>query len=154
MTIVEALAFVETNGVVLESGTGPVAHPIPSIANTVAGQPIRGSWWGHARGREIFAVTRALRDRPDILVCRLVDGKVTYVHRRLWPAVVRLAQRFPKANLVQIEEVHTASGKHTVKEIKFPDWVPDDVATQASKLDEEHAVAQLGPWALITRIRR
>lgn len=143
MTLVEALAFVGTNGVVLESGTGPV----PSIANAVAGQPIRGSWWAHACGREIFAITRALRDNPDILVCRLVQGKVTYVHRRLWPAVVRLAERFPEANLAQIEEIHTASGKHTIKETKFPDWVSQDIAMQASELDEARALAQLGPWA-------
>jgi len=146
VTLVEALAFVGTNGVVLESGTGPAAHPIPSIANAVAGHPIRGSWWAHARGREIFAITRALRDCPDILVCRLVQGRITYVHRRLWPAVVRLAERFPEANLAQLEEIHTASGKHAIKETKFPDWVSRDISLQACELDEASALDQLGPW--------
>ena len=42
MTKAEALAFVRTHGVVLESGIGPV----PSLAGTIAGSPIRGSWWG------------------------------------------------------------------------------------------------------------
>ncbi len=91
MTHAEAIACVCRHGVVLESGIGPV----PSLAEAVAGGPIRGSGWGHAQGREIFAVTRAVRDCPDVLVCRLVDGKITYVHRRLWPALVRLAKRFP-----------------------------------------------------------
>ncbi len=100
----------------LESGTGPV----PSLAEAVAGGPIRGSWWGHARGREIFAVTRAVRDCPDVLVCRLVDGKITYVHRRLWPALVRLAKRFPLAHVSQIRESHTDSGEHVTQEIRFP----------------------------------
>lgn len=143
MTPTEALVFVCSNGLVLESGTGPV----PSLAETVAGGPIRGSWWSHAQGREIFAATRAIRGSTDVLVCRLVDGKITYVHRRLWPAVVRLAQRFPNARLAQIHELHTASGKHVAKEIKFPDWVSREVAAAASKLDEQRALGQLAPWS-------
>lgn len=143
MTPVEALAFVYAHGLVLESATGPV----PSLAATVAGGPIRGSWWAHARGREIFAVTRAVRDCPDVLVCRLVDEKITYVHRRLWPALVRLSGRLPHARLAQIHEVHTASGKHVVEKIKFPDWVSPEVAAQASALDEESALGQLGHWS-------
>jgi hypothetical protein len=141
VTPADALAFVCTHGIVLESGTGPV----PSVAATIVGGPIRGSWWAHAQGREIFAVTRAIRDCPDVLVCRLVDGKITYVHRRLWPALVRLSDRFSHAHLAQIHEVHTASGKHLAKEIAFPDWVSREIAAQASNLDEESALGQ-SPW--------
>jgi len=130
------------HGLVLESGTGPV----PSLAETVAGGPIRGSWWGHSRGREIFALTRAVRGCPDVLVCRLVDGKITYVHRRLWPAVVRLAKRFPLTHLSQIHEVHTDSGKHAAKEIRFPDWVSREVIAEAASLNEKSALDQLQPW--------
>jgi hypothetical protein len=144
VTPAEALAFVGTHGVVLESGIGPV----PSLASTVVGGPIRGSWWAHARGREIFAIARAIRDCPDVLVCRLVDGKITYVHRRLWPALVRLSGRFHDAHLAQILEVHTASGKHLATEIRFPDWVSGEVAAQASNLDEESARGQLGDWCV------
>jgi hypothetical protein len=142
MTPTQALTFVRKHGLVLESGKGPV----PSLAETIAGGPIRGSWWAHVRGREIFTLTRAIRDCPDVLVCRLVDGKITYVHRRLWPAVVRLAKRFPHPLLAQIHEAHTASGKHVVKVIKFPDWVSPEVAAQARNLEEKLSVDQLGPW--------
>jgi hypothetical protein len=38
---------------------------------------------------------------------------------RVWPAVVRLSERFPHAHLAQIREVHTASGKHVVEESRF-----------------------------------
>jgi hypothetical protein len=142
MTSEEAVDIVRRQGVVLESGAGPGT----SIAEAVAGAPIRGSWWAHARGREIFAVTRAIRSSPDVLVCRLVGGKVTYVHRRLWPAVVRLAKRIPAANLAQIQEVHTASGKHVTKEIPFPGWVPEAANVEARALSEAVALTQLGPW--------
>ena len=142
MTSAEALAFVNAHGVVLESGTGPV----PALVAAIAGEPIRGSWWAHPRGREIFAITRTIRDCPDVLVCRLIDGKITYAHRRLWPALVRLAERFPRSNLAQIREVHTASGKHEVEETRFPAWVSREVAARASDLDEEIALQQLGSW--------
>jgi hypothetical protein len=143
MTPAEALAFVKTQGVVLEAGTGPVA----SLAEAVAGGPIHGSWWAHPQGRQIFAVTRAVRDSPDVLVCRLVGGKITYVHRRLWPALVRIANRFPVADLAQIHEVHTPSGKHVTQETPFPDWVPDALAAQSLKLGEERAADLLGAWS-------
>jgi hypothetical protein len=142
VTSAEALAFVRTHGVVLESGGGPP----PSLAAAIAGGPIRGSWWAHARRREIFALTRAMRDCPDVLVCRLVAGKVTYVHRRLWPALVRIAERFQAERLAQIREVHTASGKHVVKEVPFPGWVSRELAAQASGLDEVSALGELGRW--------
>jgi len=143
MTPAEALAFVTAHGVVLEAGKGPVA----SLAEAVAGAPIHGSWWVHPQGRQIFAVTRAVRDCPDVLVCRLVGGKITYVHRRLWPALVRVANRFPVADLAQIHEVHTASGKHVIKEAPFPDWVSDALAAQALELAEERATRLLGAWS-------
>lgn len=144
MTKAEALAFVRTRGVVLESAIGPV----PSLAGTIAGGPIRGSWWGHARGKEIFALTRAVRDCADVLVCRLVDGKITYVHRRLWPALVRVSGRFPRKHLVKVHEKHTASGKHVNEEIAYPDWVTAELDAKAGKLDEERALKELGKWTL------
>jgi len=58
------------------------------VAGLVAGGPVRGSWWGHPKGREIFRVAGWLAGHPEVLVNRLVSRKVTYVHRRLWPAVL------------------------------------------------------------------
>ena len=74
VTSSNAVAFVESHGIVLESGRGPV----PNLAEAVAGAPIRGSWWGHTKGHEIFAATRVVRESPEVLVCRLLEGKVTY----------------------------------------------------------------------------
>lgn len=142
MTPHQALAFVREHGVVLESAAGPV----PSLAEVVAGAPIRGNWWAHPRSHEIFAATRAVRDSDDVLVCRLVDGKITYVHRRLWAPLVRAAKRFPRKRLAQVHEVHTASGRHITKEVAFPKWVPREVSAEAARLSEEDAVLQLGGW--------
>jgi hypothetical protein len=143
MTIEEAFRIVRTQGMVLESGAGPDI----SLAETVAGGPIGGSWWAHPRGREIFAITRAIRSYPDLLVCRLVGGKITFVHRRLWPALARLSERLPASGLAQIREIHTPSGKHVTQEIPYPEWVPEAVSMEAGGLSEADAIAQLGQWA-------
>ena len=136
----QALAFFRKHGVVLEAAQGAA----PSLAEAIAGKRIHGSWWSHPKSGEIFVVTRAVRDSEDVLVCRLIKGKVTFVHRRLWPALVRMANRFPPDHLSRISEVHTSSGRHVIKEIAFPDWVPPSVKAAAKKLSEESAQAALG----------
>src|SRR5438270_13772639 len=123
MTPKQAIAFVKANGIVLESGRGPVAN----LAEAIAGAPIRGSWWAHPKADTIFLCSRAIRESVDVLVCRLVGGKVTYVHRRLWPALVRLERRFSADQLAVIKEVHTPLGRHKVDVTRFQEWVPEDV---------------------------
>jgi hypothetical protein len=79
-------------------------------------------------------------------VCRLIKGKITFVHRRLWPALVRVAGRLPTAGLSRVREVHTVSGRHVIEEAPFPDWVPASVRAAARSLSEEAALAEFGAW--------
>jgi hypothetical protein len=142
----QALAFVKRNGIVLQAARGPV----PSFAEHVAGEPIRGSWWGHAKGHEIFALAEAVSESDDVLVCKLVDGKVSYVHRRLWPALVKLAPRFRKAQLAKVWNEHTKTGAHRARSTPFPDWVPADVHREAERLSLAEAEKTLSKWAYLT----
>src|SRR5580700_3322347 len=84
-----------------------------NLSEAIAGEPIRGSWWGHRKGRAIFRATRTLRDCDQVLVRLLVGGRITYVHRRLWPAITRLANSLDKTPLLLSAE-HTPSGAHRV----------------------------------------
>lgn len=140
MNAKQALAFVSKHGVVLMSARGPV----PNLVEAIAGEPIRGSWWSHPDSHQIYAVIEAVKDSDQVLVCRLVDGKVTFVHRRLWPALVRLAGRLPKSGLAAIREEHTARGSHRVVRTPFPRWVPPEVVSQAGLLSEAQAASQFG----------
>jgi hypothetical protein len=137
-----AVAFVAKQGVVLESARGPV----PSLASAIAGEAIHGSWWGHPRSRAIFRATRAVRDAPDVLVCRLLDGKITYVHRRVWPALVRLADVIGLRRLDAIREEHANSGAHRLVIVAYPQWVPSDVVREAAQLSEADARSLCGAW--------
>lgn len=140
MNAQEALAFVEQCGVVLASARGKA----PTLTEAIAGAPIKGSWWAHPEGKRIFAVLGAVQEHEDVLVCRLMGGKVTLVHRRLWPAVAALAGELPAAATARVRQLHTASGKHMNEEIPFPQWLPADAAQAAAGLDPERARAALG----------
>ena len=139
MNTKQALAWVKKCGIAVESARATV----PSLAQVVAGEPLRGSWWAHPKGNDIFLLSRTIRRSPDVLTCRLVDGKITYVHRRLWPALVRLASRFSKHRLAAVKEVHTLTGKHKLLITPFPEWVPKEVLRIAQQLSEKKAASQL-----------
>jgi hypothetical protein len=53
---------------------------------------------------------------------------------------------FPRRRLAQLHEVHTGSGRHIVKEVPFPKWVPADVSAEASQLSEEDAAIEPDAW--------
>ncbi len=133
------MAALIEHGMLLESARGP----LPNVAELVAGESISGSWWGHSKSHDIFATLNVLADSPDVVRTRLVNGKVTIIHRRVWPALVRVADHFAPKQLAALREEHTASGAHRVHERPFPEWVPGDVHVAAAELSAQEAWAQL-----------
>lgn len=77
----------------------------PSVVGLAVGEPVRGSWWGHARGNEIYQVTLELGHHADVCVTKLISGKVTYVHRRLWPALLTVAMSHEAWQLDRLTEL-------------------------------------------------
>lgn len=144
-----AIAFVRNHGIVLMSARGPA----PSLAEAIAGAPIRGSWWGHPKSKLMFDLFNAVSGAPEVLVCRLAGGKVTFVHERLWPALARLARRFDRRSLAAVREEHTEAGRHRTIETPFARWVPARVKEEAAGLSESEAIAAIGA-ELYAAIRR
>ena len=142
MTSDEALAFVCEQGIVLVFAKGPA----PRLTEAIAGEAIKGSWWAQPEGKHIYSTLRAITESEEVLVCRLVDGKVTLVHRRLWPALARLAERLSPEQISRVREEHTASGRHVSHAIPFREWVPQAVMEEARALSEQEALVALGPW--------
>jgi hypothetical protein len=64
---------------------------LPSLAWLIAGERIRGSWWSHPSAHSIFAASEAVSHNADTLSIRLISGKWTFVHRRLWGEVLSVA---------------------------------------------------------------
>jgi phosphoketolase len=136
----QALALVAQHGIVLASAKGTA----PRLIDAIAGEVIAGNWWSHPQANTIYNVLTEVQASQDILVCRLLGGKITLVHRRLWPALVRAAETFAPQQIARVSEEHTASGRHVVRETPFPQWVPVDVLQQAQALSEEQALRALG----------
>jgi hypothetical protein len=66
------------------------AMTLTQLAAEIAGEPIKGSWWGHRAGKQIFKIATALEASSDVVVAKLIDGRVTFLHRRHAPALIRV----------------------------------------------------------------
>lgn len=133
------LAWVREHGVVLQSARGPV----PNVAQFIAGEEIRGSWWGHPAGQAIYAILTWLDESPDIVATRLIDQNITLLHSRVWPSVVRVSGALGVERLAAIHSEHTSSGAHESFDVDYPSWVPAEVLREGARLDEAEAYATL-----------
>lgn len=64
---------------------------VANVVTLLTGEAVSGSWWSHPKGRLIFAVVSDLSEHPDVLFSKLLNGKITLVHRKLWPAFLTAA---------------------------------------------------------------
>src|SRR4051812_23744218 len=141
MDAAAALEFIRSHGIVLMSAKGPA----PRLVEAIAGEPIVGSWWGHPRGKDIYSVAVAVGESPDVLTCPLLGGKLTFVHRRLWPALVRMSGLIGEERLARVSSEHTDKGSHQRTEQPFPSWVPREVVKEAARMTQRQAREMLGP---------
>jgi hypothetical protein len=57
---------------------------VSDVVYLITKERISGSWWSHKLAHTIFNVSEMLEDHPDIMIIKLISGKVTFVHRKLW----------------------------------------------------------------------
>jgi len=63
---------------------------LPNAVTVITGERCSGSWWSHPRAHEIF---RALEElAPIALATKLIARKVTYVHKKFWPALAAVGR--------------------------------------------------------------
>jgi len=87
-TVRQALAMLEREQVMT---LVPVAGTsFRSLVAEIAGGPVKGSWWGHPRGKLIYRIATELEESGAVLTTKLVNGKVTFVHCKLWPPLLRI----------------------------------------------------------------
>ena len=82
----EVLAKLEESGLLLVQDKS-----LPNVVRLITGETLKGSWWSHAKAQQIFQVLSELADHRDVLFAKLVGGKVTLIHRRLWRAFLSVA---------------------------------------------------------------
>ncbi len=143
-TVADLLAFVEREGMVLESARHP---SVPNLVEYIASERVEGSWWGHPKGHEIYALLSGLREaEQEVTVCKFNDGKITNIHRRLWAACARLADVLGAERLDLIHSVHTDKGYHKSQRIPLAQWLPQEVVAESDALGDEEARALLARW--------
>jgi len=126
---------------------------LPNVVTILTGEKLSTSWWSHPKGKLIFNVLRELEDHPDVLVAKLIAGKDTLIHRRLWPAFLAATSRL----LVHTREVHTESGRHELVTQSWRAWAKEKGVAPLASAQEgrriiEEACSAIGaspatlPW--------
>ena len=82
----KVLRAVERDGLLMQADS-----ELPSVVTLLVGEPVHGSWWGHPMGDAIHVVNTHLKEHRDIIAAHLVSRKVTFIHRRVWPALFGVA---------------------------------------------------------------
>jgi hypothetical protein len=140
-----ALVALERYGLLLFSDPA-----LPSLVDIIVGEPLHTSWWGHPRGHVIYHAMNSLHDHPRVLSTKLVAGKVTYVHQRLWPAVYALGcarepwqlEHLSAAARWLLQQVDTDDELQT--DLVFP---PPESAIASTKVSV--AARELERWLLV-----
>src|ERR1700691_5380765 len=60
----------------------------PNVTALLAGETVRGSWWAHPKAHQMYRVSSQLRAHHDVLAIKLVSGKITFINRPLWMAIL------------------------------------------------------------------
>ena len=115
---------------------------LDNVVTLMTGERLRGSWWSHPRSHEIFRAIEALPE-DQVIATKLVAGKVTFVHRKLWPDLLAVATGEREY------EVHTESGRHEKRHEQWEVWArrmnvrpARDVAAARRRL--EQAIIAIG----------
>ena len=81
----DVLEMLRKFGVILETDKA-----FPSITGMMVGEPIHGSWWSHPMANDIYMLSQRLIHHHDAVFLKLLSGKTSYVHRRLWPELIAI----------------------------------------------------------------
>jgi hypothetical protein len=89
---------------------------LPSFTALVTGTPFGGSWWSHPQAREIYRLLQHFHRDAGALSAKLVNGKVTFINKRLWPSLlnaVRSRAAWQRGDLsVEARALHRAVQRH------------------------------------------
>src|ERR1700688_83619 len=81
----EALAELKRRGLLLVHD-----RAFPSLTGLTIGERICGSWWAHPLSNDVYMISQRLQHCGDAMLTKLVSGKETYIHRRLWPHILAI----------------------------------------------------------------
>lgn len=124
-----------------------VAESAKVCALTAVGFMVRqeyaGSWWSLPEASRLYNALQIIRDNPSVLVCRLLAGRVTYVHENSWEPLLALENCLPDGALDRVVEHHLKSGKHEVLMLRPAEWAPVGIRQRAAHLTRNASISLL-----------
>ncbi|MFD2640809.1 hypothetical protein [Pseudomonas japonica] len=135
--------FVFREKVVMESAR----TKLPSVVDFITGGNFKGGWWALPNSSAIYNTLTKLRDSPQILVCKLVRGKVTYVSHDILPYLICLSAELPADALARITEVHSGNGRHTLNTESLSSWASQVTMEHARSISRESAIDEIAKLA-------
>jgi hypothetical protein len=137
----QVLSQLEKFGLLLQTDTN-----FPSVCTLITDETLKGSWWYHPMARTIFQVNELLDDHPDVLITKLLSGKVTFVHRRLWPELYAAAN---SKETWQTDNL-SAEAREVLKSVQKKELVrSDEIRLSKTPAKTGHAVRQLEQRLLV-----
>jgi hypothetical protein len=119
---------------------------LPSLVTLIAGEPVKGTWWGHAKGNLMYNLSQELEDDSEILVIKLINKKITYIHKRHWNALFSIVLEKSDWQTKGLKPEHksllqTIQKKKTVRadDASFKKS-PTEIGKLAAKLEEKLVV--------------
>lgn len=117
---------------------------LPSVASLIAGEPVSGSWWSHAFAQKIFTTLGQFADHRDVMFTKLISGKVTLVHRKLWPEIFAIGTaRAPwqmnglSKSARNLLEMIDEQGSLRTDQIAWPKWEAEKPGEAARQLEKK-----------------
>jgi hypothetical protein len=123
---------------------------LPSLVTLIAEKPVKGSWWGHPKGHLIYNLSQKIEDDPDILTIKLINKKITYLHKRHWNAFFSLVTSKSDWQLKGLSISHRSLMEMVQKNgsIRADDnsfnKTPTEIGKIAAKLEEKAIVYSQG----------
>lgn len=116
---------------------------LPSLVSVVTGEKVKGSWWGHPKGNLIYNLSQQFEDDPDILAVKMVNKKITYIHKKHWSALFTIVLEKSdwqtqglKTETKKLLQAVQKNGLLRADE-KFLKKTPTQIGQLASKLEEK-----------------
>jgi hypothetical protein len=104
----------------------------PNAIEVLTGAFPRGSWWSHPQANAIYGILQTVEDHPDVLMAKLLGGKVTLIHRKLWPALLAVVTAREPWQVSDLSAV-VAQGLAALDEAEAADREPPALSRTVSK---------------------
>jgi hypothetical protein len=118
----------------------------PNIVSKIVGKRIQGSWWGHPLANPIYNGLGWLEHNRNVLVIKLLDGKVTYVHESLFADIYSIVAEPRDWQLKKLKSDELALFKYISKKAKV---VSDDSKLKDLVEDSKKSFATLEKKLLV-----